>query len=227
MIYKQIPFEVKDISEDNEFGYVRGKASYFGNVDSDGDIIDKGAYSKTLQENGYRVKYCWQHNLLEPIGKFDELYEGVESLDFLAAMPLKSSYCRDKFERIKGGVVDENSVGILPIRTQMQDGNRHLKEVKLFEISAVTLAANDLARISEAKGWSKEELAEKASKKYDDLIKFIRKGEITDETGYQIEGELHALKALFDMFTKPSIQDTLPNDKDVISGFLNMLKSKI
>ena len=101
MQYKSIPFEVKDMSEKDDKGYVRGKASYFGNVDSDDDIIDKGAYVKTLSENKSRIKYCEQHNMLKPFGKFNELYETDSALEFLAEIPLKSSSCRDMYEKSK------------------------------------------------------------------------------------------------------------------------------
>lgn len=212
MIYKSIPFEVSDLSERDEKGYIKGKASFFGNLDSDNDIIEKGAYSKTLNENKSRIKYCEQHNLLKPFGKFNELYETNEALEFLAEIPLKSDSCRDMYEKIKGGVIDENSVGIMVTKSMVDPSNksiRRITETKLFEISAVTLAANDLARITEVKGWDQSQVNDFVLKKYDDLIKFIRKGNITDETGYAIEGEIQALKSIFERITKPSA-DTLP-----------------
>ena len=57
-------------------------SSYFDNVDSDKDIIRKGAYQKTIQENGNRVKYLYQHNMMQPIGKMKELYEDEKGLMF-------------------------------------------------------------------------------------------------------------------------------------------------
>ena len=45
------------IDADEKMGIVEGYGSVFGNVDSDGDIITKGAYRKTITENGNRVKY--------------------------------------------------------------------------------------------------------------------------------------------------------------------------
>lgn len=228
MQYKSIPFEVKDMSEKDDKGYVRGKASYFGNVDSDDDIIDKGAYVKTLSENKSRIKYCEQHNMLKPFGKFNELYETDSALEFLAEIPLKSSSCRDMYEKIKGGVIDENSVGIMVTKSMPDAVNkniRRIKETKLFEISAVTLAANDLARITEVKGWDDKQAYEFVLKKYDDLIKFIKKGDITDETGYAIEGEIMALKSIFENLTKPSTQDTLPSELNEAELINHLIKN--
>ena len=54
-IYKAAPLGdiISDFDEKN--GVVKGYGSYFDNKDSDQDIIRKGAYQKTIQENGSRV----------------------------------------------------------------------------------------------------------------------------------------------------------------------------
>ena len=71
---------------------------------------------------------------------------------------------KDVIELMKAGVLTENSVGIMPIQKEMIDGIRHINEVKLFEISAVTMAANDQAMILDVKGNADRE---KILKKYD------------------------------------------------------------
>ena len=83
----------------------------------------------------------------------------------------------------------------MPIEKEIDDnGNRVITEVKLYEISAVTLAANDEAKILEVKGES--EKIDYYTKRFDNLIKFIRKGNITDDLGYLVEYELEVLKSL-------------------------------
>lgn len=214
MVYKNIPMEVADIDESQ--GIIKGYGSIFGNKDADGDIITQGAYSKTIKENGERVRYCWQHDIKQPIAKFLELGEDETGVPFVAQFAMKSASSRDKFELIKSGVVDENSVGIGIVTKDPQKDANYIREVKLYEISAVTLAANDLARTMGAKGLTKEEMLDVVSKKFDALTKFIRKGNITDETGYAIEGELLALKTLTqETFTKPSVSDTLPKKEEM------------
>jgi len=215
MVYKNIPIEVSDIDETE--GIIKGYGSIFGNEDSDGDVIVKGAYKKTLKENGHRVKYCWQHDIKNPIAKFTEIGEDETGLPFVAKFSMNSATSRDKFFLIKDGVVDENSVGIQIINSKLdkEQGVSFLNEVKLFEISAVTLAANDLARTYEAKGMTKEDIAISLLKRFDDLSKFIRKNDITDDMGYAIEGELLALKTLTEeIITKPSMTDTLPRKEE-------------
>src|SRR6056297_943506 len=150
MLYKASPMgELLDA--DDKSGIVKGYGSVFGNKDSDGDIITKGAYTKTIKENGERVRYLYQHNMDWPLGKMLNLYEDEKGLVFEAEIP-QTRLGKDVMQLIKAGVVTENSVGILPINKAMVNGVREIREVKLFEISAVTLAANDQALILDVKG---------------------------------------------------------------------------
>jgi len=214
MIYKASPMgEIADIDE--KMGIVKGYGSYFGNKDSDGDVIAKGAYQKTIQENGDRVRYLWQHKMDKPIGKIKEMYEDDKGLMFVAEIP-KTTLGNDALELMKAGIVTENSVGILPIQKQMKDGYREITEVKLYEISAVTLAANDQAKILDVKG--KVDI-ENEFKRFDALAKLIRKGKISDEMGYAIEAEILKLKSFFIDFTKPIDEVTLPKKDDAMEVF--------
>lgn len=214
MIYKASPMgEIADIDE--KMGIVKGYGSYFGNKDSDGDVIAKGAYQKTIKENGERVRYLWQHKMDKPIGKIKEMYEDDKGLMFVAEIP-KTTLGNDALELMKAGIVTENSVGILPIQKQMKDGFREITEVKLYEISAVTLAANDQAKILDVKG--KMDI-ENEFKRFDALAKLIRKGNVSDEMGYAIEAEILKLKSFFIDFTKPTDEVTLPKKDDAIEVF--------
>jgi HK97 family phage prohead protease len=214
MIYKASPMgEIADIDE--KTGIVKGYGSYFGNKDSDGDVIAKGAYQKTIKENGERVRYLWQHKMDKPIGKIKEMYEDDKGLMFVAEIP-KTTLGNDALELMKAGIVTENSVGILPIQKQMKDDYREITEVKLYEISAVTLAANDQAKILDVKG--KVDI-ENEFKRFDALAKLIRKGKISDEMGYAIEAEILKLKSFFIDFTKPTDEVTLPKKDDAIEVF--------
>lgn len=221
ILYKASPLgELVDVDEKNSI--VKGYGSIFGNVDSDGDIIMQGAYTKTLQDNGSRVRYLYQHNMDWPIGKMINLYQDDKGLAFEAEIP-KTRLGKDVIELMKAGVVTENSVGILPITREMNGQYRELREVKLFEISAVTLAANDQALITDVKG---NVDLEKISKKYDALAKLIRKGDISDDLGYAIESEIYKLKSLFVNATKP-FENTLPDNNKDSSEILKYLQTNL
>ena len=177
VIYKQ--GQISDIDEN--LGIVKGYGSVFGNKDSDNDIIEKGAYRRTIKNNGSRVKYLYQHDITKPIGKMKELYEDEKGLVFVAEVP-KTTFGNEVLELMKYGVIDENSVGIMPVKKDYdEDGIRVIKEAKLYEISAVTIAANDEAKILEVKG------------EYDNidyLTKRFDKSLITRDNTHQSDEEL-------------------------------------
>ena len=190
VIYKQ--GQISDIDEN--LGIVKGYGSVFGNKDSDNDVIEKGAYRRTIKNNGSRVKYLYQHDITKPIGKMKELYEDDKGLVLVAEVP-KTTFGNEVLELMKYGVIDENSVGIMPVKKDYdEDGVRVIKEAKLYEISAVTIAANDEAKILEVKG--EYDNIDYLTKRFDNLIKVIRKGSVSDDLGYLIEYELEVIKSL-------------------------------
>ncbi len=225
ILYKQSPMgELLDADE--KAGVVKGYASVFDNKDSDNDIIRKGAYSKTIAENGKRVKYLYQHDMDKPLGKMTMLEEDGKGLVFEAKIA-KTTLGNDVIELIKSGVITENSVGILPIQKDMVDGVRNITEVKLYEVSAVTLAANDQALIMDVKG---NYDPEKITKRYDNIAKLIRKGNITDELGFALEAEILKLKSLFaKVTTQPTdIEVTEPVEvKNEVSEMYKYLFNKL
>ena len=226
MIFKQT--QLGDlIDADEKAGIVKGYGSVFGNVDSDGDIINRGAYKKTIEENGNRVKYLYQHDMDKPLGKIVNLGEDDKGLYFEAEIP-KTTLGKDVIELMKAGVITENSVGILPIQKDNSGEYRQINEVKLYEISAVTLAANDQAILLDVKG---NYDSEKVLKRYDNLVKVIRKGQISDDLGYAIESELVKLKSIFaSLLTLPTqIEVTEPrevkkDDSEIYNYLINKLK---
>ena len=225
IIFKQAP--IGELLDADEYaGIVKGYGSYFGNKDADNDIIMKGAYKKTIAENGSRVKYLYQHNMMQPMGKMREMYEDDKGLVFVAEIA-KTQLGKDVVELMKSGVLTENSVGIMPMQKENKGDYREITEVKLYEISAVTLAANEEAKILDVKG---NVDVDKLNKRYDNLCKLIRKGNISDELGYAIEAEILKLKSLFIEFTKPTDEVTLPNvenkedDFDMYNYLINSLK---
>jgi len=221
ILYKQAP--IGDLDE--KAGVVKGYGSVFGNRDSDDDVIMRGAYTKTIQENGERVKYIYQHDITKPIGKMSELYEDEKGLAFTAEVP-KTTLGKDVIELIKYGVITENSVGIMPIVKDFveEEKTRYIKEVKLYEVSAVTIAANDQAMINDVKGQEKRQ--EDINKKFDALNKLLKDGNISDDLGYAIEYQLQCLKSDIS-FTKPTTEVTLPKNEKTSDEVFNFLYNRL
>lgn len=226
ILYKQAPMG-ELVDADSKAGIVKGYASVFDNKDSDNDIIRRGAYSKTIAENGSRVKYLYQHDMSKPLGKMVHMEEDAKGLLFEAKIA-DTTLGKDVVELIKAGVITENSVGILPIQKEDKGDYREIKEVRLFEVSAVTLAANDQAMILDVKGNYDQE---KILKRYDNIAKLIRKGEISDELGFALEAEILKLKSLVTtLLTQPTdIEVTEPttvkaDNSEIYNYLFNVLK---
>ena len=148
--YKTIQFKLSDYNE--EEGIFSGYGAVFSNVDSGGDIIEPGAFTKTIAEGVGRVKILSGHNeSLLPIGIPLELREDENGL-FIKAKISDTTLGRDVRTLIRDGVLGELSIGYDPVNFEYDaDGFRHLKEVKLWEISVVTWAMNDQAVITDYK----------------------------------------------------------------------------
>ena len=69
----EVSFEVKEVSEDDDFYYFEGYGSTFGNVDRGGDVVVQGAFKQSLMKQ--KPVMLWQHDRGEPIGVFAEIYE--------------------------------------------------------------------------------------------------------------------------------------------------------
>lgn len=171
---------------DDEKGIIKGYASMFNNKDSDGDIITKGAYTKTLQENSERIAFLYQHNMNQPIGKPLSMKEDEKGL-FIEAKISDSSLGQDVKTMVSEGILKEFSVGFIPIKEDLQKDVNYIKEIKLFEFSLVTLAANPLAKVTEYKGTKS---VVNLMDEFDKLIKMSRKL----DNPHLLEFELRMLK---------------------------------
>lgn len=146
---KSFKFESKVDLEKNTF---EGYAAAFGNIDSHDDIIEQGAFSKTLRESISRIKVLWQHDPMSPIGLPIQMSEDTKGLHVKAKIS-ETSLGKDALILMKDGVINELSIGYNAIKHLMDEdtGIRHLKELKLMEFSPVTWASNDMATITSAK----------------------------------------------------------------------------
>lgn len=147
---KVINFEIKAVDE--ETGVFEGYAATFSNKpDSYGDIIDPGAFKKSLKEGGKRVKILWNHNVLEPIGKPQEMAEDENGLKVKGKLSLGVQRAREVLSLMKDKVITEMSIGYDTMKDEVKDGIRHLKEVRLWDVSPVAFAANPEALIMAVK----------------------------------------------------------------------------
>lgn len=169
-------------SRSNILGVVEGVASVFGNIDSYGEITDKGAFEETIVTDGprgkNRVKFIPMHNFTKfPIGRILDLRETEEGLEFKAVVFATEGELGGKnaFMVIKGGAVTELSYGFNTLEYEKDEVEgqkiKRLKKVQLWEISPVLWGANDQTRFKsmekkhDIEAYFLEEEQEKKAKK--------------------------------------------------------------
>lgn len=155
MDYLTFGFEIKAVKDKHDFFEFEGLASTFGNIDHDGDAFAKGAFLESIAKR--TPSMMWQHQWSEPIGVFDVIKETKEGLFVKGRMPKEDSLVRDRvIPQIKIGSVRTMSVGFrINSRDDVEitsEGIRIIKKVDLFEISLVTIPANDMAVVTAFKG---------------------------------------------------------------------------
>jgi len=183
-------FEIKSYKEDGEDFIIEGYGAVFGNIDSVGDVIEPGAFTKTLNERKERIAFCLQHNIHEPIGKILEIKEDETGL----WLRCKLSASEDKvITKVKEGILKEMSIGYRTInsKSEIRDGQEVeiLTEIKLFEISLVTVAANPLAVVT---GMKNDEQSDHFDNEFDRLIRLTRSSEVKFEL-MKLHGQVKAL----------------------------------
>lgn len=155
---KRTAFDVKVKASGTEDGVISGYASVFGNVDSYGDIVVKGAFAKFLAkmaETGKVIPVFYGHNMEDPkanIGRVTELREDDHGLFFMAKLDLSGeTYGRVVYEQLKDGRLDSLSFGYSVIEASNTKDGYELRELELYEISVVPIPANQEAQITEVK----------------------------------------------------------------------------
>lgn len=148
MTKSRLRMEIKEISAEGAF---EGVLSPYGNVDEGGDVVEPGAYAKTLQERGNKVPLLWQHRPDVPIGELtlEDRKDGLWAKGQLL-MPLPEA--QKAYLLIKAKIVKGLSIGFESIKDAIEAGIRHLKEIKLYEGSIVTFPMNEMALITAVKG---------------------------------------------------------------------------
>jgi len=148
--------EVKSVSEDG-ICHIKAYGCCFGNIDSWGDIILPGALDDFLaSDQAKRMALCWQHDFHTVIGKITDM--GVDDYGmWFEADVLPTSAGKDAAILLKAGAVKEFSIGYRAdkYRYEKRDGYdyeiRILEAITIYEVSPVTIAANDKAVLISAK----------------------------------------------------------------------------
>jgi len=174
---KSFPFELEEKGLDPDARTIKGYAAVMGNIDDGKDVIDNGAFKKTLGERGSRVKIFYIHDFHEPIGKpleanevprsrlpakLREKYPDATGGLYTNFYVSETRRGNDAMTLARDGVLDELSIGYDAVKEEyedLEDGRRirHLKEIKLYDISLVPMAMNPAAIVTDVKELKPEE----------------------------------------------------------------------
>ena len=186
----------------------------FDVIDSDKDIIRQGAFKKSIQERGplsqsnRKIAFLRYHNWEMPIGKFLELREDKTGL-FAVAQLGNSTIAKDAMEDYKDGIIREHSIGFQYIKDKVEfieakndseEDYFNIKEVILWEGSAVTFGSNENTNVIDVSKSIKTEKDKnkkisELSNELDLCIKSLVNGKGTDERLYQLEMKVKYLNS--------------------------------
>jgi Escherichia/Staphylococcus phage prohead protease len=153
---KQLRIAIKQVNEDGTF---EGQLAVYNNVDLGKDLIEPGAFTKTIQEHGSEVPLLWQHYVDEPIGTL-QLVDGPDALSVKGKLLLDLPTAKKAYLLLKAKVIKGLSIGYDTIKDSIDSGVRHLKELRLWEGSIVTFPMNELAIVTDVKGLKRATKAE-------------------------------------------------------------------
>lgn len=149
---KTFPFEIKSLTEEGQFeGYA---AIFGGKPDPFNEIIEKGAFTKTLKEQK-QFPVLWYHEPRTPLG-LAEASVDKKGLKILGQLNLVVQAAVEKHALMKQGVIKGLSIGFRTITDTWKERVRYLKEVKLYEISPCTFQMHPKALISKVKQWDEQ-----------------------------------------------------------------------
>lgn len=133
---------------------VTGYAAVFGNLDSEKDIIKRGAFKKHIRQCR-NMPVLYAHKTDEPIGRILSAQEDKYGLFVTMEIFHEISKGKDVIALINGRMRLGLSIGYTTMKSTLSRREntdiRHLEELWLCEISVTTNPANDLAIIRKKK----------------------------------------------------------------------------
>ncbi|MEH6804845.1 MAG: HK97 family phage prohead protease [Rhodococcus erythropolis] len=206
-------------------------ASVFGNVDSYGDVVEPGAFAKSLsdwQAKGAPIPLLFGHNMADPdfnIGHVVKAEEDAHGLKVLGQLDLESPKGQQVHRMLKGKRVGNLSFAYDVIDSEQLKSTElgdyvSLKELAVHEVSIVPIGANRATSVVAVKGGaatntSKNEVAMSVSLK-DQKAAVVTKAqaivegakaegvELTAEQAAEVDAMIDQVKA-FDAQIKASL----------------------
>lgn len=186
-----VPFEAKFASGGSNPGSFEGYGAVFGNIDSHGDVIEPGAFAKSLldrQREGrslppmYKMHGAMTGNRQEPVGVWDAMSEDANGLHVKGRLiGLETEQGKWNYAQLREGGLNGLSIGykILPGGSRKGAGKagepaRWIKSAFLREVSLVDDPSNALSRVYAVKRMWGEEAPAEGIKTIREFEEFLR-----------------------------------------------------
>lgn len=155
---KDFKLELKSVNDDGTFD---GFLSVYDVVDLGNDTADKGCFTKTIQENRGLLPLCHNHDVDKDMGLL-HLGDSDHGLSVRGEMFIEeSALARERHAMAKryhaAGRPVGLSIGYKAIKSVMEKGIRHLKEVRLYEGSMTLWPMLPVAQITSIKAEGKSD----------------------------------------------------------------------
>lgn len=192
-------------------GIFEGYASVFGNIDSYGDKVLKGAFSKSLAKSfpndGAGIPCYWSHRMDDPefiLGKTISAVEDEHGLKVRVSLDLDNPKAAAAYRALKAGAVNQMSFAyevvdshFVPEKGAKYGGVNELRELNIFEVSVVQIGANTATSIDMVK----------SAMKNDDSISISTPGAIE-----QLEEVVDVLRNIIDSAKTDSSDEELDSE---------------
>ncbi len=215
MKHKHYKSEVVDVAEK---GIVTISISKFDITDAGGDIVRKGAFTKTFKENNGRIKHVIDHSLkqMSVVGLPLKMYETDTHAIVESALNLEKEIARDLFSDYKffqaNGKTLEHSYGYETMKAkQLPNKGEDILELKMWEYSTIALGMNAETSLLSIKSFEDVTILEEYLRKYD----------VSNTKAKQIESIIAQIKALSEPesthATEPSLTLTIKSLNEMLN----------
>jgi HK97 family phage prohead protease len=137
-------------------GAFTGYASTYGPpADLTGDIVEKGAFTQAIQQQGNGYPLLWAHSQADPIG-LAKVADSPSGLVLDGKLLMTDPVAQRAYAHLKNGSIKGLSIGYTVPQGEgkvsySDDGTRTLKEIHLHEVSLVAVPANPRAQVVSVK----------------------------------------------------------------------------
>lgn len=148
---KRVALAIDELDENGTFA---GYASLFGMPDLGRDVVERGAFARSLRQRGAAgIRMLFQHDPAQPIGSWTDLREDERGLLVRGRLALEATRGREVHALMRARSLDGLSIGFraIKVRADAASGMRRILEADLWEISVVTFPMQTAARIHQVK----------------------------------------------------------------------------